>query len=81
MPNHWAIYVNRTLAGINAKPMGRISACMFQQVHKYSLAVIKVESLYQLLYLRFICQYIQFLCRYLFHMIKIIMLCITAQLT
>jgi len=37
-----------SLYSINAKPMGAISARMFQQEPNYSLAAIKSESLYQL---------------------------------
>ena len=52
----------------------------FEQGHNYSLAVIKAKSLYQLMYLWFICynlkliDLITILHRYLYHMIKTIML-------
>ena len=64
---------------INAKSMGKILNLIIK-------AVICTESLYQLLYLRFICYKLKLIDvitisrRYLYHMIKKIMLRITAQL-
>ena len=48
----WAIDVNRTQARTNTKPMGMISACMIQLEHIYTLAVIKVTDLFEVLMLQ-----------------------------
>ena len=52
----WTLAINESIPNhkdtryllINAKPMGMISACMFQQEPNYSLTAIKSEPVYQL---------------------------------
>jgi len=66
--------------------MGKILNLNIKTVNAYFFTVICTESLYQLLYLRFICDKLKLIDvitisrRYLYHMIKKIMLRITAQL-
>ena len=59
-PNQCAWSVINILHGhkqttINAKPMGTILNLFIKAGNNYSLAVISSESLYQLMFLRFIC--------------------------
>jgi len=59
-PNQWARSAINVLHGhkhatINAKPMSMILSLFIKTGNDNSLVVISMESLYQLMYLRFIC--------------------------